>query len=76
MEELFAEEKKYFDKFERKKFPFRTSILHLSPMDIRQLILADQYAIECLFKLYQFYEIHSESVSQWRRSNLMIGFFE
>jgi len=34
-----------------------------SSLDIRSLILNDDTAIECLFKLYQFYELHSESVS-------------
>jgi hypothetical protein len=34
-----------------------------SSLDIRSLILDDDSAIECLFKLYQFYELHSEPVS-------------
>lgn len=63
---MFMEERKYFARFERKKFAsFRSANFHLTNMDIRQLILADHHAIEGLFKLYQFYEIHSESVSEF-----------
>jgi len=43
-----------------------------SSLDIRSLILDDDTAIECLFKLYQFYELHSESVSLFY---LFLSFF-
>ncbi len=60
------DDKNYFSSFDKNNFRFRSSNhvnSQLLPADIRSLILADDNAIECLFKLYQFYEIHSEPVS-------------
>ncbi|CAF0881225.1 unnamed protein product [Adineta steineri] len=64
---LFEDEKKYFSSFNTNLFqlssyPLRNSLL--SSLDIRSLILADDTSIDCLFKLYQFYELHSESINQ------------
>lgn len=62
---LFMDEKKYFASFDKTNFHFHpTNYVHptLSSFDIRSLTLADDYAIECLFKLYQFYELFSEPV--------------
>ncbi len=66
IELLFMDDKKYFASFDKNNFHFRSSNhsnLELSSEDIRSLTLADDNAIECLFKLYQFYELHSEPVS-------------
>jgi hypothetical protein len=60
------DDKKHFASFDRNNFRFRPSHHSnptLSSVDIRSLILADDNAIECLFKLYQFYELYSEPVS-------------
>jgi hypothetical protein len=60
------DDKKHFSSFDKNNFHFHSSN-HVNPQlsstDIRSLILADDNAIECLFKLYQFYELHSEPVS-------------
>ncbi|UJR35034.1 hypothetical protein I4U23_027810 [Adineta vaga] len=66
--ELFEDDQQYFSPLNTNTFqlsapPLRNSLL-LSSMDIRSLILADQTAIECLFKLYQFYELNSEMINQ------------
>jgi hypothetical protein len=66
IELLFMDDKKYFSSFDKNNFHFRSSNhsnSNLSSADIRSLILADDNAIECLFKLYQFYELYSEPVS-------------
>jgi hypothetical protein len=66
IELLFMDDKNYFSSFDKNNFRFRSSNhvnSQLSPTDIRSLILADDNAIECLFKLYQFYELYSEPVS-------------
>jgi len=67
IEMLFMNEKKYFASFDKTNFHFHpTNFVHptLSSFDIRSLTLADDYAIECLFKLYQFYELFSEPINQ------------
>jgi hypothetical protein len=60
------DDKKYFSSLDKNNFRFRSSNHsnphQLSSGDIRSLTLADDNAIECLFKLYQFYELHSEPV--------------
>ena len=66
IQDLFEDDRKYFQTFQTDSFqlsapPLRNSLL-LSSMDVRSLILADQTAIDCLFKLYQFYELNSETV--------------
>jgi len=66
IELLFMDDKKYFSSFDKNNFHFRSSNhsnSNLSSVDIRSIILADDNAIECLFKLYQFYELYSEPVS-------------
>lgn len=67
IEVLFEEERKYFSSFNVNRLKFsaataRDSLL-LSSIDTRSMVLADQTAIDCLFRLYQFYELHSEAVS-------------
>ncbi len=59
------DDKKYFSSFDKNNLRFRSSNhinQQLSSIDIRSLILADNNSIECLFKLYQFYELYSEPV--------------
>jgi hypothetical protein len=60
------DDKKYFSSFDKNNLRFRSSNhvnQQLSSVDIRSLILADNNSIECLFKLYQFYELYSEPVT-------------
>jgi hypothetical protein len=61
---LFEDEKKDFASFDANLFqiPSNSMIDSLSSLDIRSLILDDDTAIQCLFQLYQFYELHSEPV--------------
>ncbi|CAF1166098.1 unnamed protein product [Adineta steineri] len=63
---LFMDEKKHFSSFDKNNFHFHStnSYSQLSLNDIRSVILADDTAIECLFKLYQFYELYSEPINQ------------
>jgi hypothetical protein len=75
---LFEEERKLFANFNSNLFeiPSNSMIETLSSMDIRSLILDDDTAIQCLFKLYQFYELHSEPVSLFNRiSFIFLSFF-
>ena len=66
IQSLFEEERKSFSSFHSPAFriPSNSMInpLSLSPCHIRSLILEDDLAIQCLFELYQFYELYSESV--------------
>ncbi|CAF2766041.1 unnamed protein product [Rotaria sp. Silwood2] len=67
IELLFEDDRKYFASFDINlfKIPSYSRIdLLSSSLDIRSLILTDHTAIECLFKLYQFYELHSEPINQ------------
>ncbi|CAF3744671.1 unnamed protein product [Rotaria sordida] len=66
IELLFMDDKKYFSSFNKNNFHMSSSNQYnsqFSSTDIRSIILNDDIAIECLFKLYQFYELYSESVS-------------
>ncbi|CAF4809109.1 unnamed protein product [Rotaria sp. Silwood1] len=70
IELLFEDDRKYFSSFDANQFKISSysQIDSLpSSLDIRSLILTDHTAIECLFKLYQFYELHSEPVSLFER---------
>ena len=65
------DDKKHFSSFDKNNLNFSPSNRRrpsLSPVERRSLILTDDTAIDCLFKLYQFYEIHSEPVSGAVRS--------
>ncbi|UJR10757.1 hypothetical protein I4U23_014945 [Adineta vaga] len=67
IEFLFAEEKKHFASVEKTNFHIRSSNQYnpqLSSKDIRSLVLDDDQAIECLYKLYQFYELNCEPINQ------------
>lgn len=72
IEVLFEEERKSFSSFHSSAFRIRSNSmsdsLSLSPCHIRSLILEDDLAIQCLFELYQFYELYSESVRFLRSS--------
>ncbi|CAF1071922.1 unnamed protein product, partial [Adineta ricciae] len=67
IELLFTDEKKHFASFDRSSFHIRSSNQYnpkFSSNDIRSLTLNDDRAIECLFKLYEFYESNSEPINQ------------
>ncbi|CAF3772782.1 unnamed protein product [Rotaria magnacalcarata] len=67
IELLFEDDRKYFSSFDTNLFKVPPcSLIDSLPssLDIRSLILDDHTAIECLFKLYQFYELHSEPINQ------------
>ncbi|CAF3473695.1 unnamed protein product [Rotaria socialis] len=67
IELLFEDDRKYFSSFDTNLFKVPScSLIDSLPssLDIRSLILDDHTAIECLFKLYQFYELHSEPINQ------------
>ncbi|CAF0917087.1 unnamed protein product [Rotaria sordida] len=67
IELLFEDDRKYFASFDTNlfKIPSYSLIDSLpSTLDIRSLILTDHTSMECLFKLYQFYELHSEPINQ------------
>jgi hypothetical protein len=79
IEFLFENERKYFASFDNNlfsKIPSNSMIDSFpSSLDIRSLILDDDIAIQCLLKLYQFYELHSETVSLFYLFSFRLFFF-
>jgi hypothetical protein len=62
---LFVDEKKHFSSFNVQQFHLSSSgQSSRASNDSRCEILADDTAIDCLVKLYQFYEMSSEPVSR------------